>query len=430
MKQISSSGVISSSLPVLPASVDESLPKLPDSKQVSMVRELGDIHDSLVAPHGIHSDGASLCSHSSIYGTSLNLAQWSYSGAVQASTSNCSTVTSGVSWDPDAVPDILGYPGNLRIDNIEIQNSNINNQIDASNIAASDDLSKQNEWWDWSSDDWKDLLNDPVGVETQQKVSTRPGGSCIITNPSPPTNAPSRPRMRWTPELHERFVDAVNKLGGSEKATPKGVLKLMNVEGLTIYHVKSHLQKYRTARYRPESSEGASEKRVSPLDEMKSLEMKSGVDLTEALRLQMEVQKRLHEQLEIQRNLQLRIEEQGRYLQMMFEQQQQAGMNKLLNPPLALQEQPAQSSCTTNSPKRKEPLGMDQHNQANDTKALEDNSRLVGNKQKTPVAENSCSIEKSTIAGSEPPHHKRAKGDVKETASDEHGEDRNDIVDA
>ncbi|KAG6511476.1 hypothetical protein ZIOFF_029544 [Zingiber officinale] len=53
-----------------------------------------------------------------------------------------------------------------------------------------------------------------------------------------------------------------------------------------------------------------------------------GIDLTEALRLQMEVQKRLHEQLQIQRNLQLRIEEQGKYLQVMFEQQCKSTMNK------------------------------------------------------------------------------------------------------
>lgn len=57
-------------------------------------------------------------------------------------------------------------------------------------------------------------------------------------------SAQKKPRVVWSVELHRKFVTAVNQLG-IDKAVPKKILELMNVEKLTRENVASHLQKFR-----------------------------------------------------------------------------------------------------------------------------------------------------------------------------------------
>ncbi|KAM6544683.1 hypothetical protein CsatB_025419 [Cannabis sativa] len=156
-----------------------------------------------------------------------------------------------------------------------------------------------------------------------------PGDACLVLTTDP------KPRLRWTAELHERFVDAVTQLGGPDKATPKTIMRTMGVKGLTLYHLKSHLQKYRlgkqsckdsvdnskdvgiTASCIAESQDTGSSS--TSTSRVIAQDANDGFQVTEALRVQMEVQRRLHEQLEVQRRLQLRIEAQGKYLQSILE---------------------------------------------------------------------------------------------------------------
>ncbi|GMY20548.1 protein PHR1-LIKE 1-like isoform X1 [Fagus crenata] len=229
-------------------------------------------------------------------------------------------VSQDISWCTDSL--FLDFSENVPVQNGQVETT--------TGVITSEDHTRRNDW-QWADgliseldQDWNELPNINVAeprpeqtlIHQQPPVLSAEFHSVANTLSTAPA---TKSRMRWTPELHEAFVEAVNQLGGSERATPKGVKNLMSVEGLTIYHVKSHLQKYRTARHRPESSEGISERNLTPIDEPKSVDIKTSMGITEALRLQMELQKRLHEQLEIQKKLQLQIERQGQYLQEMFE---------------------------------------------------------------------------------------------------------------
>ena len=58
----------------------------------------------------------------------------------------------------------------------------------------------------------------------------------------------------WTAAMHQRFMDAVNVLGGLDMATPKKLLDIMAVPGLQARQVANYLQKQRRQGTGPRSS--------------------------------------------------------------------------------------------------------------------------------------------------------------------------------
>ncbi|XP_044468237.1 myb family transcription factor IPN2-like [Mangifera indica] len=142
-----------------------------------------------------------------------------------------------------------------------------------------------------------------------------------------------KPRLRWTVELHERFVDAVAQLGGPDKATPKTIMRVMGVKGLTLYHLKSHLQKFRLGKQPHKDFNDHSIKDASALDLQRNTASSSAVISRSMNEMQMEVHRRLQEQLEVQRHLQLRIEAQGKYMQSILEKACQTLAGEIINAP-------------------------------------------------------------------------------------------------
>uniref|UniRef100_A0A0E0QJF3 MYB-CC type transcription factor LHEQLE-containing domain-containing protein n=1 Tax=Oryza rufipogon TaxID=4529 RepID=A0A0E0QJF3_ORYRU len=159
--------------------------------------------------------------------------------------------------------------------------------------------------------------------------------------------AAARARLRWTGQLHERFVLAVAELGGADRATPKSVLRAMAVPGLTLSTGRrgaaaamggggngggggsgSLNDRSSSSERQPADHDGdsaADEPRTIAYDGDSDGDAKEGLrDSSRSMvQMQREVQRKLQEQIEVKRHLQLRMEAQGRYLQSVLRRAQQ-----------------------------------------------------------------------------------------------------------
>ncbi|KAF0900098.1 hypothetical protein E2562_026831 [Oryza meyeriana var. granulata] len=264
--------------------------------------------------------------------------------------------------------------------------------------------------------------------------------------------AAARARLRWTGQLHERFVLAVAELGGADRATPKSVLRAMAVPGLTLYHLKSHLQKYRQVVSRGGGNGGGMNDRssssehqpadydgdITATDESHTIAYDVGGDAKEALRdssrsmvqMHREVQRKLQEQIEVkkertfaefvqiavchlvvdelmkqvlinpwkvQKHLQLRMEAQGRYLQSVLRRAQQvladhslASSPEAANAELSELASAVEIECMSSSPPR-----CHRHSTAADscvtTSSSEADSKAAGSKR---LYTSDCTVER------------------------------------
>ncbi|KAI5338691.1 hypothetical protein L3X38_017963 [Prunus dulcis] len=156
---------------------------------------------------------------------SLTSATTTRNNQTYSSSSNTSTTTTSATQDQDrdGGHEEIGSKGDC--------NSNINNNM--SQIRASHQR-EQNQ-----------LLNQSSSPKesADQKLARKSSSTAQSKN----SHGKRKVKVDWTPELHRRFVQAVEQLG-VDKAVPSRILELMGIDCLTRHNIASHLQKYRSHR--------------------------------------------------------------------------------------------------------------------------------------------------------------------------------------
>lgn len=205
LNNLGASGALSSSLSVLPTSLEETHPKLPDSQQVYVGREImtrpqvmhaspllsnngavghifssssgysSDLQFSSVTPHEKHSRNASFISQPSSNGRPLPLTHSSHSGQLRSTASSHYVEENNhASWPTESLSGFLNFPVNT-----PVQSSQVDSRS-GSGVVASEDLSKRNDWQEWAdqliTDDdalnsnWNEFLVDTNVADVEPKV--------------------------------------------------------------------------------------------------------------------------------------------------------------------------------------------------------------------------------------------------------------------
>lgn len=181
---------------LLPPCLEETYPKLPDSQQVSMEREL--VSRPLVHASHLHSSSGvvgHIFSSSPGFSTDLHYSSVSFyenqsdapfipesstngplfhSHSELLSSTSHPTSENANSWCSDALPGFLEGPENNPLGNSNVENNS------CSSVIVSDEFDKENDWQEWTdrliTDDslisnWSDLLADANGgVDLEPKV--------------------------------------------------------------------------------------------------------------------------------------------------------------------------------------------------------------------------------------------------------------------
>ncbi|TKY66817.1 Transcription activator GLK1 [Spatholobus suberectus] len=166
----------------------------------------------------------------------------------------------GIDVDGDVLPDLEMF-GEFSVsageDSSEMNSSAENSKVenDQNIIAASKKEEEDKTSCAASGQDSEEIVSkrgEPVVVNPAPKDGGkgRKSSSAQSKNNNNSNNNPQGKRkvkVDWTPELHRRFVQAVEQLG-VDKAVPSRILEIMGIDCLTRHNIASHLQKYRSHR--------------------------------------------------------------------------------------------------------------------------------------------------------------------------------------